>query len=228
MTIAPNTLPMPPQLYDLLPAPVADKALLDMLALRRSVKVAHLGLPGPDSETLTAILQIGARVPDHGKLGPWRFIILAGDDRHALGTLIANLLQQRQPDLDASHLEMEANRFARTPVVVAVVSTASSHAKIPEWEQILSAGAVCHNVMLAARGFGFGSVWLSEWAAYDLDALALLGLTPSEKLAGFIYMGTATQAPIERPRPDALTRISTWSAPIGPSELAIENLGCVL
>ncbi len=212
--IAPHTLPAPPQLNDPLPAPVADKALLDMLALRRSVKVAHLAEPGPDAETLTTILQIGARVPDHGKLGPWRFIILAGDDRRAYGELVADVLRARQPSVDAAHLEMEAGRFARTPVVVAVVSTAGPHAKIPEWEQILSVGAVCHNVMLAARGFGFGSVWLSEWSAYDPDALALLGMNDSEKLAGFIYIGTATEPPIERPRPDALTRISTWSAPI--------------
>ena len=213
MTIAPDTVPAPPQLNQDLPAPVADKALLDMLALRRSIKVAHLTQPGPDADTLTAILQIGARVPDHGKLGPWRFIILAGEDRLAYGASVANLLRQRQPDLDAARLEQEAERFARTPVVVAVVSTAGPHAKIPEWEQVLSVGAVCHNVMLAARGFGFGSVWLSEWTAYDCEALALLGLTDSERLAGFIYMGTATQTPIERPRPDALTRISHWSAP---------------
>jgi nitroreductase len=213
MTIAPHSLPAPPQLNDPLPAPVADKALLDMLALRRSVKVAHLAEPGPDADTLTAILQIGARVPDHGKLGPWRFIILAGSDRRAFGELISDLLRQRSPNIDATHLEMEAGRFARTPVVVAVISTAGPHGKIPEWEQILSAGAVCHNVMLAARGFGFGSVWLSEWTAYDAEALALLGIKPAEKLAGFIYMGTATEAPIERPRPDALTRISHWSAP---------------
>ena len=214
MKIAPDTLPAPPELMDLLPAPVADKALLEMLSLRRSVKVAHLAEPGPDKETLTAILQIGARVPDHGKLGPWRFIILAGDDRRAYGQLVADLLLQRAPNTDTQQLEMETDRFARTPVVVAVVSTAGPHAKIPEWEQILSAGAVCHNIMLAARGFGFGSVWLSEWTAYDPEALALLGMNNAEKLAGFIYMGTAIQAPVERPRPNALTRISTWSAPL--------------
>jgi nitroreductase len=213
MIIAPNTLPSPPELLDPLPAPKADKALLEMLALRRSVKVAHLAEPGPDADTLTAILQIGARVPDHGKLGPWRFIILAGDDRRAYGELVANLLRKRTPDVDAAQVHMEAGRFARAPVVVAVVSTAAPHAKIPEWEQVLSAGAVCHNIMLAARGFGFGSVWLSEWSAYDREALALLGLGESEKLAGFIYLGTATEPLVERPRPVALTRISTWAPP---------------
>jgi nitroreductase len=215
MIIAPNSLPAPPELMDPLPAPQADKSLLDMLALRRSVKVAHLAEPGPDAQTLTAILQIGARVPDHGKLGPWRFIILAGDDRRAYGDLVADLLRRRTPNMDKAQAELEAGRFARTPVVVAIVSSAGPHAKIPEWEQVLSVGAVCHNVMLAARGFGFGSVWLSEWSAYDREALALLGLNESEKLAGFIYMGTATQAPVERPRPNALTRISTWAAPAG-------------
>jgi nitroreductase len=213
MTIALHSLPAPPQPNDELPAPIADQAFLEMLALRRSIKVAHLAEPGPDDDTLNAILEIGARVPDHGRLGPWRFIILAGEDRFAYGKLVAGLLHHRYPGLDEASLRMEADRFARAPVVVAVISNTDPGAKIPEWEQILSAGAVCYNVTLAARGFGFGSVWLSEWSAYDRDALRLLGLSDSERLAGFIYIGTPTQAPIERPRPDARTRISTWSAP---------------
>ena len=184
-----------------------------MLALRRSIKVAHLAEPGPDEAMLTSILEIGARVPDHGKLGPWRFIVLSGEAQHKFGALLADQMQNRTPNMDQDHLAMEAQRLARAPVVVAVVSTAGPHAKIPEWEQVLSVGAVCHNIMLAARGFGFGSVWLSEWLAYDRDALALLGLNNAEKLAGFIYIGTATQAPVERPRPSARTRISHWQPP---------------
>lgn len=214
MTFAPNTIPPPPQEFDQLPAPMADKALLDMLALRRSVKVAHLAEPGPDARALQSILQIGARVPDHGKLGPWRFVILNGRNRRTYGMMVAQLLAARSSNTASDVLAMEAERFARAPVVVAVVSTAGPHAKIPEWEQVLSAGAVCYNITLAARGFGFGSVWLSEWPAYDREALALLGLSAQEKLAGFIYIGTATEAPVERPRPDALTRISTWSPPV--------------
>lgn len=212
MTISLTTLPAPPQELDELPAPVADQKLLEMLALRRSVKVAHLIEPGPDATTLTAILQIGARVPDHGKLGPWRFVILAGGNRLRYGEAVGTVLKSRTPSIDAERLAAEMLRFARSPVVVGVVSTASLHAKIPEWEQVLSAGAVCHNIMLAARGFGFGSVWLTEWPSYDREALALLGLSDEEKLAGFIYIGTASQAPVERPRPDALTRISFWSS----------------
>ena len=211
MKIDPHSLPAPPVELDPLPAPRADKALLEMLALRRSIKVAHLIDPGPDHDTLSAMLQIGARVPDHGKLGPWRFIILMGAARSLYGDAIGGLVASRTPKIDAQHLALEAERFMRAPVVVAIVSGAAAHAKIPEWEQMLSAGAVCHNVMLAARGFGFGSVWLSEWPAYDREALALLGLAPHEKLAGFIYIGTTSQAPVERPRPDALTRISVWS-----------------
>lgn len=211
MKIDPHSLPAPPVELDPLPAPRADKALLEMLALRRSIKVAHLIDPGPDHDTLSAMLQIGARVPDHGKLGPWRFIILMGTARSLYGDAIGGLVASRTPKIDAQHLALEAERFMRAPVVVAIVSGAAAHAKIPEWEQMLSAGAVCHNVMLAARGFGFGSVWLSEWPAYDREALALLGLAPHEKLAGFIYIGTTSQAPVERPRPDALTRISVWS-----------------
>jgi nitroreductase len=213
MMIDPKTIPSAPSELDELPLPKADKALLDMLALRRSIKVAHLAEPGPDRETALAIIEIGARVPDHGKLGPWRFVILDGHARDEYGALVAQALLARNPNLDSERLALEAGRFARTPLVIAVISTAGPHAKIPEWEQVLSAGAVCHNIMLAARGFGFGAVWLSEWVAYDTDALALLGMTPDEKLAGHIYIGTATTAPVERPRPDARTRVSYWSPP---------------
>jgi nitroreductase len=211
--IDPKTLPPAPQEMDPLPGPVASHGLLSTLALRRSIKVAHLAEPGPDAATLEAILQIGARVPDHGKLGPWRFIILQDEARWDYGQSVADLLKARTPNIDSERLALEAGRFARAPLVIAVVSTAGPHAKIPEWEQVLSAGAVCHNLMLAARGFGFGSVWLSEWSAYDTEALALLGLTQGEKLAGFIYIGTPTEPPVERPRPDALTRVSHWQNP---------------
>lgn len=213
MKIDPKTIPSAPAELDELPLPKADKALLDMLALRRSIKVAHLAEPGPDAETTLAIIEIGARVPDHGKLGPWRFVILAGQARENYGALVVEALSARSPNLDSERLAQEAARFARTPLVIAVISTAAPHAKIPEWEQILSAGAVCHNIMLAARGFGFGAVWLSEWVAYDADALALLGMSPEEKLAGHIYIGTATTPPIERPRPNARTRVTYWSPP---------------
>jgi nitroreductase len=210
MTIAPHTLPPPPVENDFLPEPRPDAAFLARLALRRSTKVAHLTSPGPEGETLDAILRLGARVPDHGKLGPWRFIILSGDNRHAYGRKIAGLLSDRGQVTDPERLAQEEGRFLRAPLVLAVVFSPVESPKVPEWEQALSAGAVCYNLLLAANGFGFGGCWLSEWVAYDRDALALLGLCAHEKLAGLIYLGTPSEAPIERPRPTAASRITHW------------------
>lgn len=210
MTIAPHTLPPPPVENDVLPEPRPDPAFLERLALRRSTKVAHLAAPGPDGDTLDAILRIGARVPDHGKLGPWRFIILSGDNRQAYGAKIAALLAERGQVKDGERLALEEGRFLRAPVVVAVVFSPVESPKVPEWEQVLSAGAVCYNLLLAAQGFGYGGCWLSEWVAYDREALALLGLSPQEKLAGLVYLGTATEAPLERPRPSAASRVTHW------------------
>lgn len=210
MTIAPHTLPPPPVENDVLPEPRPDAAFLERLALRRSTKVAHLTAPGPDGDTLDAILRIGARVPDHGKLGPWRFIILSGDNRQAYGAKIAALLAERGQVKDGERLALEEGRFLRAPVVVAVVFSPVESPKVPEWEQVLSAGAVCYNLLLAANGFGFGGCWLSEWVAYDREALALLGLASHEKLAGLVYLGTPTEAPLERPRPSAASRVTHW------------------
>lgn len=200
-----------PQEGDTLPLSKPDKALLDFLSTRRSIKIAELAEPGPDGQTLEAILHVGARVPDHGKLGPWRFVVLAGDNRAAFGDVVRTHVAQKDPKADAALLEAEATRFMRAPCVVAVVSTAAPHAKIPEWEQILSAGALCYSILLAARAHGFGGVWLSEWVSYDQDICAALGLTNSERLAGYLYLGTANAAPIERARPDVASRIQHWT-----------------
>jgi len=189
MTIAPHTLPPPPVENDVLPEPRPDTDFLARLALRRSTKVAHLAAPCPEGDTLDAILRIGAQV---------------------YGTKIAELLSARGEVKDPERLALEEGRFLRAPLVVAVVFSPVESPKVPEWEQVLSAGAVCYNLLLAAQGFGYGGCWLSEWVAYDREALALLGLSPQEKLAGFVYLGTPTEAPLERPRPSAASRVTHW------------------
>lgn len=194
-----------------LPAIAADPHLLSVLALRRSTKVTELAEPGPDADTLRAILDLAARVPDHGKLAPWRFIILEGAGAQAYGAALADLLRIRTPDTAADILDAERLRFRRAPVCVAVVSSSRPSAKVPDWEQFLSAGAVCHNLMLAARGFGFGACWLTGWAACDRAALDRLGLAADETLAGFIHLGTPTTPPLERPRPNIDTLVTRWS-----------------
>ena len=188
--------------------------LLEHLRTRRSVPAASLASPGPDEETLRDILTIAARVPDHGKLAPWRFILFEGDSRSRFGELLADLVKKRDPDAGEDRLELERRRFDRAPLVVAVISCAGSHPKIPEWEQILSAGAACMNLVHAACGHGFAAQWITEWYAYDSEALKLLGLETTEQVAGFIHIGRADGAPIDRPRP-ALEAITHHWKPRG-------------
>lgn len=173
--------------------------LRDYLATRRSVSAAFLSDPGPDPATLADILTLAARVPDHGKLAPWRFIVFSGEGRERAGEVLAAAAQAGGMD---RNLDDERRRFARAPLVVAVVSRAAPHVKIPEWEQVLSAGAVCVNLIHAAAAHGFGAQWVTEWPAYDAAARAGLGIGEDEKVAGFIHIGVPTAPVTDRTRPD--------------------------
>lgn len=201
-TLDPTSLPAPPQpnapALPVRPMP----ELAAHLATRRSSKPFHLVEPGPNPAQLAAILQLAVRVPDHGKLAPWRFVVFAGDGRQRAGAALAEVAAQ-QPGTSEATIEALRTVFARSALVVMVVSRAAPHPKIPEWEQMLSAGALCHNLILAAEAFGFGAVWLSGWAAYDPQAVAALGVAPGERVAGFVHIGTQSQPADERERPDA-------------------------
>ncbi|AWN38207.1 nitroreductase family protein [Methylobacterium radiodurans] len=177
-------------------------ATLDLLRTRRSVPPPRLEAPGPSREELDAILAAASRVPDHGKLAPWRFIVIEGEARHRVGETLAAIHAADNPNADAGRLEQERKRLAHAPVVVGVVSRAGPHVKIPEWEQVLSAGAAAMNLIVAANAAGFATSWLTEWFAYDRRALDALGLAPSERMAGFIHIGRPAEIPSDRPRPD--------------------------
>lgn len=185
---------------------------LELLAKRRSVAAANLVDPAPDAATLEAILTIAARVPDHGKLAPWRFILFEGEARDRVGEMLADLVAKRDGVEDPERLAQERSRFSRAPLVIGVLSRAAPHPKIPEWEQVLSAGAVCMNLINAAHAHGFGAQWLTEWYAFDADAATLLGARDGEKFAGFIHIGTPTEAPQDRPRPVLSEIMSRWTA----------------
>lgn len=174
---------------------------IDLLSTRRSVAPVALDGPGPDAAELATLLKLAARVPDHGKLAPWRFIVFEGEARHRAGDIIAEVFRQDQPEAPPEKVELERKRLARAPLVVAVVSRAAPHVKIPEWEQVLSAGAVCFNLIVAAKALGFASSWLTEWYAYDRRVLERLGLAPHEKIAGFVHIGRAAAVPEDRVRP---------------------------
>jgi nitroreductase len=175
---------------------------LDLLRQRRSVAAQLLGAPAPAPQEIEMLLTIASRVPDHGRLAPWRFILIEGDARHRIGETIAAAFSADQPHADSDKLALERGRVARAPLVIAVVSRARPHVKIPEWEQILSAGAVCMNLITAAAAMGYGANWITEWYAFDRRVLDALGLDPDERIAGFVHIGTPRETPAERARPD--------------------------
>jgi nitroreductase len=185
---------------------------LEFLLKRRSVVAAGLNDPGPGYDQLKILLRIAARVPDHGKLAPWRFIVFQGEARSDFGRKLAEITKDNMPDASQERIDLEANRFMRAPLVIAVVSAAEIHVKIPQWEQVLSAGAVCQNLVVAATAMGFGVQWITEWYAYDEAVGAALKLAAHEKIAGFIYVGSSDVNPEDRKRPDLDQLISHWSA----------------
>lgn len=180
-------------------AALPSEATLSLLAHRRSTKIAQLGDHGPDRAQVLDILRLAVRVPDHGKLAPWRFLVLEGEGRAKAGAALAAI--RTDDGADADTVGQTRGLFLRAPVVVGVVSRAAPHAKIPEWEQLLSAGAVCFQLLLAAHAAGFAGCWLTEWPTYDARARAALGLAEHERIAGFVYLGTAAEPPLERLRP---------------------------
>lgn len=181
---------------------------LELLRTRRSVPVLAMQEPGPDAGELESLLTIASRVPDHGKLAPWRFIVFEGEARARAGDIIASAFAAKTPDATQDQLQLERKRLLHAPLVIAVVSKAGTHAKIPEWEQILSAGAVCMNLVTAANAMGYVTSWLTQWYAYDRGVLDSFGLSPGEHIAGFIHIGSRQKVPDDRPRP-ALGEIVT-------------------
>lgn len=174
---------------------------IELLKLRRSVKPREMSGPGPSPQELETILTIGARVPDHGKLTPWRFIVFEGQARARAGEVIAKVFAQKNPAAPAAEVEIEKNRLMEAPLVIAVVSFTKPHPKVPPWEQELSAGASAMNIVTAATALGYGANWLTGWFAFDRDVLQGLGLKADEKLAGFVHIGRPSKPSEDRPRP---------------------------
>lgn len=182
---------------------------LGLMARRRSTKIVHFTSPGPSAAELDALLAVAAHIPDHGKLGPWRFVVIEGEGRARAGQVLAWVIAD-DDGVDDIRLSAARETFLRAPVCVMVVSTAAPHPKIPEWEQELSAGAACFALLLAAHAAGYAGCWLTGWPAYNARARAALGLTQNERIAGFIHLGTAAEQPSERVRADVVPRISRF------------------
>lgn len=187
-------------------------SVLDLLLTRRSVKAAMLAEPGPSPEQLTTILTAAARVPDHKKLEPWRFIVFEGDARARFGEALAKACAAEEREAPSHvRLEIERARLLRAPTVVAVVSRVTPNPGAPEWEQVLSCGAVCMNLCVAANALGFGTCWITEWYSYSPGVRAALRLADNERVAGFVYIGTAKERQPDRERPDLAKITSRWN-----------------
>lgn len=183
---------------------------LSLLHERRSVKAKDMIAPGPDAAALDAIMRAGHRVPDHGKLGPWRFIIFEGDDRVRFGKELARIYGLKNPEMGPDTAAAQAGLPTRAPLMIAVIFSPSDKKPIPKWEQIMSTGAVCQNMLIAAHAQGYVAQWLTEWMAFDDDVAAHMGLADHERVAGFLYFGSANDKPAERERPDLDMRISRY------------------
>jgi nitroreductase len=190
---------------------------LDLLLSRRSVKPQTMTTPGPTPAQLETILTAAARVPDHKKLAPWRFVVLEGDARVQFGEVIAQALiaddaKTGRGPASPVRLDTERKRLSHAPTVVAVVSRVVDTPGAPEWEQVLSCGAACFNMCLAANAMGFGTCWLTEWYSYNADVATALGCAANERIAGFVHIGTATERPADRDRPALANIVSRWTA----------------
>lgn len=185
---------------------------LKLLSLRRSTPVAALSEPGPAADDIDAMLRLAMRVPDHRKLEPWRVVIIEGEARALFGDVLAAARHLRDPDATQEQLAAERALPFRAPVILCVVSSPVHDKKnTPVWEQQLSAGAFCQNLLIASQAMGWAGVWISEDAAYDGHVQAALGLSGHEQIAGFIYLGTAKEQPVERQRATVSVKATRWT-----------------
>ena len=189
----------------------ANQAMLDYLLTRRSVGMAFLQEPGSTPEQLEQMLTIATRVPDHGKLAPWRLILISGDDRAAAGEALARIVAAKNPAVEPVQLDLERRQFLPAPLTVGVLSTAKPHPKIPEFEQLLSAANVAFNLVHAAYAMGFAAQWVTRWYSYDDEAAAALGARPGERFVGFVHIGTPTAVIEDRPRPALADVVTRWT-----------------
>lgn len=189
-----------------LPLPVPSADMQDRLARRRSAPAQSLTAPGPSRAEIERILLLGARTPDHGKLFPWRFVVMGPESRADLARALAPLAARQ---LDPGKAAKVLSKLTAPPLTILVLSVPIAGHKVPEWEQQLSAGAVCMNLEHAANALGYAASWITDWYSYDSAALALYDVRAGERVAGFIHIGTLAEPPLERPRPD-VAALTTW------------------
>ena len=186
-------------------------AVIDYLRSRKSLPLTMMSEPGPSASELRDMLEIAARSPDHGRLEPWRFIVYRDEAGRTIGDKLAIRAQEINGPMPEDQLERERNRLRRAPVAIGVVSAIKESDKIPAWEQFLSAGAVAMNLVHAANAFGYKANWVTGWYSDDEKGRAILGLSPEERIAGIVHIGSCDREIAERPRPDVDSLISEYS-----------------
>ena len=184
--------------------------MIEGLLSRRSVLANNMTFPGPSKEETDLILKAAHRVPDHGKIGPWRFIVFEGESRNKFSKKLSDIFLKENPNASENQVAFESNRLIRAPLVICVVYSPNIDHKVPVWEQQLAVGAVCQNILNASHSFGYGAQWLTEWYSFNSEVDALLALKQNEQVAGFIYVGSFSEKPSERNRPELSEKISFW------------------
>jgi len=188
-------------------------SVIDFLLSRNSAPIPDLKAPAPTDSEIETILTAASRVPDHGRLAPWRFILYRGDAREKVGEKLAELAERREGPLTEGRRNQELSRFSRAPLVIGVISSPKENPKIPQWEMFLSGGAAAMNLMLAANALGYGTNWITNWYSDVEEGKAILGIAPHERVVGFVHIGSYEGRAPERPRPDVRSLYSDYSGP---------------
>ena len=190
-----------------------NQAVLDYLLARKSAPIPELKEPAPSDAEIATMLTAAARVPDHGRLEPWRFILYRGEARHRVGRMLADLAERREGPLTEGRRQQELTRFSRAPLVVGVVSVPRDNPRIPQWEMFLSGGAAAMNLVHAANALGYGANWITNWYSDVEEGRRILGLSPAERVVGFVHIGTFAGDAPERPRPDVAKLYADYAGP---------------
>ena len=187
--------------------------IIDYLLTRSSAPIQELKEPAPSDSEIRTMLTAAARVPDHGRLAPWRFILYRGDARIRIGEKLAELAEKREGPLPEARRNQELTRFSRAPLVIGVISSPKENPKIPQWEMFLSGGAAAMSLVIAANAHGYGTNWITNWYSDLEEGRRLLGLSPRERVVGFVHVGTSAAPPPERPRPELSALVSDYAGP---------------
>ena len=190
-----------------------NATVIDFLLSRKSAPIAELREPAPGDDEIATLIRVASRVPDHGRLTPWRFIVYRGEARHRIGDMLAKRAEEREGPLPDARVEQEKARFSRAPLVIGVIHCPRDNPKIPRWEMLLSGGAAAMNLVLAANALGYSTNWITNWYSDDEEGRRILGLAPEERVVGFVHIGTFSGDAPERPRPEVETLISEYSGP---------------